>query len=152
MGLDTPSENSIGAKNCFVRTNIDIIDEQHKKIDELFKKLLELKNTKVDFEVVSTVLDEFAGYLSFHFETEENLMRSAGVNDIDMHMLEHDLFMNKLDEFRKMGGAKNQFLDNLNYELTLTFLRNWLTVHTQKFDLLYIEPLQRYLAIFNADA
>jgi len=52
--------------------------------------LLELKISKVDFEVVLMILDWLDEHMNSHFETEENLMRSAGVYDIEKHIHRHD--------------------------------------------------------------
>jgi len=126
-------------------THIEIIDAQHKKINEHFQKLLELKNSNVDFEVVSMLLDELAEYMNAHFETEENYMRKAGVSEIEKHIQQHEIFKTKFQEFRKTNEVKSLFLNNLNYELSVNFLRTGIFIHTHKFDLLYIKSVQQYL-------
>jgi len=146
MNSNTPAKNRIGTSAGLLLTSIEIIDVQHLYVTELFQNLLELKTTNVEFEVVSNKLDELAEYMNFHFNTEENLMRCAGVDGLEQHIQHHDLFRNKFDEFRKLIKTQNQFLKKLNFELLLTFLRNWFVAHTRKFDLLYIVSVQQYLS------
>lgn len=145
MNSNTHVENSAEASNELPLTNIGIIDIQHKKITELFQKLLELKISKVDFEAASIILDELDEHMNSHFATEEKLMRSAGVNDIEKHIHQHDFFRTKFREFRERNEIKSDFLNNLNYELSINFLKRWIFSHTNKFDLLYIESIKQYI-------
>lgn len=146
MTSNTHADKSAGEQNDHLLTNIDIIDAQHKKIIELVHKLQELKTIKIDFTVVMTVLNELYEYVNFHFETEENLMRSAGVTDIENHVQQHDFFRSKLNEFREKKRTKSDFLNNLDYELMLRFLRDWLIMHTYILGSLYIIPVAAHIA------
>lgn len=146
MNLNSTPKNSVGVLSDLSLTNIDIIDVQHKKIIELLQKLEELKGITIDFEAVSIVLNELDEYMNFHFETEENLMKCVSLGNIEKHIQQHDFFRVKLSEFKKKNGAKGMYLNRLNYELLLTFLRKWLFLHYQEFDSLYIIPVQQYLA------
>jgi hemerythrin-like metal-binding protein len=151
MDSNTHVEKSAEALNELLITNIDIIDTQHKKITELLQKLLELKIHKVDFGAASVILNELDEHMNLHFETEENLMKYAGVNDIEKHIRQHDFFRVEFREFRDKAETKSDFLNNINYELAVSFLRNWLFAHTNKFDLLYIDSVQQHIvAIENA--
>lgn len=151
MNSNTIPKNKNGKQNNLLQTNIDIIDAQHKEIIELFDKLNEQKAGNVDFVAVSNILVELYSCINFHFETEENLMTSAGVTDTEKHVQQHDFFRSKLDEFRKMNVTKSQFLNTLNFELFLSFLRNWLITHFYKFDSEYVIPVAAHIAATEAE-
>ena len=65
------------------------LDEQHKKIVKMLNKLIEMKDTRVDSEIISNTLIEMKKYASEHFETEEKLMNEYNYPDYLLHKKQH---------------------------------------------------------------
>ncbi|MDM8161853.1 hemerythrin family protein [Labilibaculum sp. K2S] len=125
--------------------SIEIIDEQHSKINELFDKMVEVSEHK-NYKSRLVIFDELDEYLKYHFETEENLMRSAGTIDIEKHIQQHDFFRNRLIEIRKLDQYNSKYLTDLSVNLRVSLLRKWITSHFRDFDSLYVDSVKQYLA------
>ncbi len=127
--------------DTFFLFNIEIIDKQHKKLFQLFDLIIELNTTSGDFESISKIIDELDEYADYHFETEEDLMKKAGIIETDIHLQQHAFFKNQVEEFRKMYVYHNQSLA----DLMIVFLKKWFLVHIYDVDRQYVKPVKQYL-------
>lgn len=109
-------------------TGLDDVDEQHQYLVGIINKYAELiSENGLKQEDVKTALVELSDYAEFHFEQEEALMASIGVDErhVGFHIKLHRNFMG---DIRSMQGLID-FDDQNSSELLLDFLIHWLAYH-----------------------
>ncbi len=107
------------------------------QIDWHHRYLFSLLNTAYENFVRSTpdgdlsrFLNEFIDYIIYHFSAEEELMQEKRYPDLQIHQLQHDMFLQRIE------GMKEEYLGgrgSLAMEI-LCFLANWLITHIPKSD------------------
>jgi len=140
----TKTNKQKGAKywdDTFFFFDIETIDNQHKKLFELFDLIIELNAKNDDSESISKIIDELNDYADYHFRTEEDLMAKAKTKDTEMHLQQHAFFKNQMKEFRRMYAYQNQSLT----DLMIVFLRKWFLMHIYDADYQYIKSVKRHL-------
>jgi hemerythrin len=120
--------------------NIDVIDNQHKKFFELFDLILALNKSK-DAVELSSVINELQDYAQYHFETEETLMQNADSENFELHIIQHQFFINKINEFTIAQNYNNPVLTTQ----IVVFMRKWLLMHITETDKRYVESVQSFL-------
>ena len=120
--------------------NIDVIDNQHKKFFELFDLILALNKSKAAVEL-SSVINELQDYAQYHFETEETLMQNADSENFVLHIIQHQFFINKINEFTIAQNYNNPVLTTQ----IVVFMRKWLLMHITETDKRYVESVQSFL-------
>ena len=123
--------------------NIMIIDEQHKRFIGIYNSIVRLSEDKenCDCDKIKSILDDLYDYLRYHFRTEERLMIMAKYQDIEKHIKEHIVYINKVDEFMHALRYKNpNLLDNM-----LAFTKKWFLSHILQTDAKYIDTLKAFL-------
>jgi hemerythrin len=120
--------------------NIDVIDNQHKKFFELFDLILALNKSK-DAVKLSSVINELQDYAQYHFETEETLMQNADSENFELHIIQHQFFINKINEFTIAQNYNNPVLTTQ----IVVFMRKWLLMHITETDKRYVESVQSFL-------
>lgn len=120
--------------------NIDVIDNQHKKFFELFDFILALNKSK-DAVELSLVINELQDYAQYHFETEETLMHNADSENFELHIIQHQFFINKINEFTIAQNYNNPVLTTQ----IVVFMRKWLLMHITETDKKYVESVQSFL-------
>ncbi len=120
--------------------NIDVIDNQHKKFFELFDLILALNKSK-DAVELSSVINELQDYARYHFETEETLMQNADSESFELHIIQHQFFINKINEFTIAQNYNNPVLTTQ----IVVFMRKWLLMHITETDKKYVESVQSFL-------
>ena len=120
--------------------NIDVIDNQHKKFFELFDLILALNKSK-DAVKLSSVINELQDYAQYHFETEETLMQNADSENFELHIIQHQFFINKINEFTIAQNYNNPVLTTQ----IVVFMRKWLLMHITETDKKYVESVQSFL-------
>jgi len=120
--------------------NIDVIDNQHKKFFELFDLILALNKSK-DAVKLSSVINELQDYARYHFETEETLMQNADSESFELHIIQHQFFINKINEFTIAQNYNNPVLTTQ----IVVFMRKWLLMHITETDKKYVESVQSFL-------
>jgi hemerythrin len=120
--------------------NIDVIDNQHKKFFELFDLILALNKSK-DAVELSSVINELQDYAQYHFETEETLMQNADSENFELHIIQHQFFINKINEFTIAQNYNNPVLTTQ----IVVFMRKWLLMHITETDKKYVESVQSFL-------
>ncbi|MEN2998879.1 MAG: hemerythrin family protein [Brevinematia bacterium] len=120
-----------------LKTGIEIVDEQHKKlidaINNFLDKLLD-SNAKVIFSEVEKVFDFMAEYSVFHFQTEEKMMEENSCPTLNLHKSQHQFFImeaNKLKFDLKTKGLTPELLSKVQY-LLLDWVKNHITEMDKK--------------------
>jgi hemerythrin len=127
--------------DTFFFFDIETIDNQHKKLFELFDLIIELNAKNDDSDSIAKIIDELNDYADYHFKTEEDLMEKAKTKDIEMHFQQHAFFKNQMKEFRRMYAYQNQSLT----DLMIVFLRKWFLIHIYDVDYQYVKVVKQHL-------
>lgn len=108
------------------------IDEQHKGFFDLFDKYEELHNNSVDEDAEKyELIIKLEHYLEDHFITEESIMSYINYPEIKEHIDEHQLFFNRLREFK----IKYQHNNTELFNSILLFMKRWLLTHIPMYDI-----------------
>ena len=110
--------------------NIEVIDEQHKKLFEVLGNLFDGMGKKRDKEFLGAIIGELVQYAAEHFATEEIFMRQYDFPGYVQHKKEHEAFKDKVAAFQKSfeTGKATLSLEVIN------FLTGWLDHHILKVD------------------
>jgi hemerythrin len=115
------------------------VDSQHKQLVSLINKLHEAMLGGQGQAVLGQVAAELVAYTRLHFTHEEQLLRTAGYQDLPAHHAVHDKLTAEVAAF-------NQRLQGKQTVLTMdmmAFLRTWLTDHIMQTDQKYASTLVR---------
>ena len=110
--------------------NNDVIDNQHKKLFDIFNNLFDTCVGGDKEKLSAAVVDELVLYSDYHFKTEEQYMKDIRYDDIDRHIKLHDTFRQKVIEFKR---NKQLGEHELCHELLL-YLSKWLMHHVMEED------------------
>jgi len=108
---------------------VPAIDEQHRKLFEIANRAYSvLKNElPVDkYDQIVNIFDELKDYTIYHFSFEENYMKSIGYRRFLSHKVQHDDFIQKINEtdLNKLDENQEQYLID-----TLEFVVDWIEKH-----------------------
>ncbi len=109
-------------------TGIDHVDSQHRfLVDAVNEFGALLVADEISFAAIRELLAKMADYAVFHFTTEEEMMRKAGIDPAHLshHVEEHSRF---IDEVNRLGGALRPDLPEVGSTF-LEFLVDWLSYH-----------------------
>ena len=116
------------------------IDNQHK---ELIKRInaihLALDNQLTDDEIYR-IIDFLNGYIMFHFDDEEKLMKKHAYPGAIYHKREHNKLTKDVKNYRKQLDEKG--LSRAYLAQMQAFLINWLINHIKKTDTLLASFLE----------
>ncbi len=115
------------------------IDQQHQKLIELINNLHEAMLQKQTKQVISKILDELAAYTVYHFKNEERYMEQFKYSGLVSHKIEHESFVNKVEEFQKNYEAGKL---GLSMEI-MAFLKDWVSNHIMGTDKKYSETFHQ---------
>ena len=121
---------------------IPMIDNQHKKLFVILDNL-ETLNQKQEKSEMHSLINELQNYVIYHFKTEEDLMVKSQSPNIDLHVMEHELFRKKVEEFHHSYYNNNEELLN---EM-ISFMRKWLIIHISGTDAEYADSIKDTLGI-----
>ena len=121
--------------------DISMIDNQHVKFFVLFDKLQELNNVENSNDRIYEVIQELEKYTHNHFATEEALMRKAQAPDYELHVVQHKVFIAKIEDFKIAYNYNNSAL----LEQMTIFMRKWFLMHISEIDRKYVDPVKKYL-------
>lgn len=113
--------------------NIEVIDEQHKKIIDVLGKLFDEMGKKKSPEVLKEILGQMVRYAEEHFASEEIFMRQYAFPGYEEHRKEHDAFRAKVAAFQKDFAAGKE---SLSVDV-IRFLSDWLDHHIMEVDKKY---------------
>lgn len=111
-------------------TDVQIIDDQHKKLIDLINKLNDAMNAGHGKEALKAVLTELVDYTVYHFGTEEKLMGQHKYADSTAHLGEHKKLVQDVSAFKTKFEAGNAMIST---EI-MNFLRDWLSKHIMQTD------------------
>ncbi|MGI6548690.1 MAG: bacteriohemerythrin [Syntrophomonadales bacterium] len=108
---------------------VPAIDEQHQKLFEIANRAyLVLKNELLvdKYDQSVAIFDELKNYTVYHFSFEENYMKSIGYRRFLSHKVQHDDFIQKINEtdLDKIDENQEQYLID-----TLEFVVDWIEKH-----------------------
>ena len=121
---------------------IPMIDNQHKNFFVILDNL-ETLNQKQEKSEMHSLINELQNYVIYHFQTEEDLMVKSQSPNIDLHVMEHELFRKKVEEFHHSYYNNNEELLN---EM-ISFMRKWLIIHISGTDAEYADSIKDTLGI-----
>ena len=121
---------------------IPMIDNQHKNFFVILDNL-ETLNQKQEKSEMHSLINELQNYVIYHFKTEEDLMVKSQSPNIDLHIMEHELFRKKVEEFHRSYYNNNAELLN---EM-ISFMRKWLLIHISGTDAEYADSIKSTLGI-----
>ena len=110
---------------------IDMIDQEHKQLFDYASEAYELLQeefTPDKYDHIDAILQMLRDYTAKHFADEEAYMESIQYKKIFTQKIQHQEFINKLDEFidqheKDEENQDEQIMDILNY------LTDWLINH-----------------------
>jgi hemerythrin-like metal-binding protein len=141
--MNSTNENVPSSWNNSYSLNIPMIDKQHINFFRMFDKLLLLNQAfKINNEEIKELIDELDKYTHVHFKTEEELMRKANASDYEQHLIQHGIFINKVEEFKTAYNYGNSVL----LDQMVAFMRKWFLMHISEVDSKYAETVQHYMA------
>ncbi|HEY5535507.1 MAG TPA: hemerythrin family protein [Ignavibacteria bacterium] len=112
------------------------IDTEHEKLFEIGERAYQLLINKYDmdkYDKIVEVIEELKEYTVYHFNAEEEYMKSINYKRLFTQKIDHAFFINKIDEVNLNKVDENQ--DEAIMGI-LTFLNEWLVNHILEKDLL----------------
>ncbi len=110
---------------------IDMIDEEHAQLfkyaDEVYE-LLHDEFTPDKYDKIDMILEKLRDYTVKHFTDEENYMESIQYKKIFTQKVQHQEFINKLDEFMENHNKEIEDQDEQIMGI-LKYLTEWLVNH-----------------------
>lgn len=88
------------------------IDAQHKNLIDLANQLLEMTTMQATKEEILFMLDKLIQHTSQHFAYEEHVLRKLNYDQIEDHMIKHQLLI------EKALGLRKDFLEDKGYMST----------------------------------
>ncbi|MBT3204818.1 MAG: bacteriohemerythrin [Gammaproteobacteria bacterium] len=127
-------QTSIDLSNFIARDDtflvgIDSIDDDHRKLMNIFERVNQLKESGVEQDVLKSILSELEDYTRYHFRREETVMKTCDYPDFYNHLQVHQLLIKQLVE-KKRHLQQN----SLTAQELATFLTSWLVDHIQTMD------------------
>lgn len=77
---------------------VKLVDDEHKLLLSIFNDLVNALRTDRPLSVAKRVVEELAGYATYHFAHEEELMRAFRYPELESHHREHDKLTGRLME------------------------------------------------------
>ena len=120
--------------------NIPEIDSQHNGFFELWDKELKLIDASNEDQLVF-IIEKMENYIKDHFTAEENLLFKSGYIDLENHIIQHQFFIQKINEMKLELNYKNALL----FEKIALFMKKWFLSHIMQFDKKYQETVLSYI-------
>lgn len=121
---------------------IEKIDSEHRHLISIFNRMSEKAEQKESTDFVK-IMDELEEYGNDHFANEETLMKKANFTEIDEHVIQHQIFRQKINDFK----TSIQFGSSTLEVEIVTFLRKWLLKHIMECDAKYVPSIKEYLSL-----
>ena len=115
-------------------TGIDFIDEEHAKLFEIANRAYDLLTNQFvtdKYDAIVAVLQELRDYTKYHFNHEEEYMKSINYSKRFSQLHQHTQFINKLESYNLKEIDVNQQEGLLEI---LDFLALWLQGHIKGMD------------------
>ena len=112
---------------------VKLLDEQHKRILDMYNLLISDSEATVRSETISELLDRLTKYAAEHFQTEERLLEEYGYPDLARHKVEHKEYRIRVVELCQSATIHEE---SVPAEL-LKFMRDWWMNHILNTDMKY---------------
>ncbi len=126
-----------------LNTGIEVIDHQHRCIVEMLNRLQAAQRDSAR-PALAEVIDSLIAYTLSHFAFEEQLMEEAGYAFSRAHKRVHEIFGQRVADYRQRFQAGEDICDELR-----ALLGRWLFNHFRSDDQAYAESVKQHLARFN---
>lgn len=113
-----------------LKTNIRIIDEQHKELFDIIKKI---KMTSDDREGLKVVLNELIEYTKYHFKTEEEFCKKFDMELYERQKRYHSWVKQILEQYVELID-EDVVMTELKEEVS-ELIEKWLKNHILKDDM-----------------
>lgn len=113
---------------------VEILDDDHKKLLDMFNRLLKSGVATKDRDDLTGMLSGLRDYTNVHFTREEELMERQGYPDLDAHKAAHRYFVDEVQKLYQDYDESNTMM--LRIDLIL-LLKEWLIEHIQSVDARY---------------
>jgi hemerythrin len=110
---------------------VDEIDEDHRKLVDIFNLLNHAVMDRETPEYLAAVLEELINCTVWHFSHEERLMLKHGYGEMEEHKAEHQALINGARKLQQELLEENKVVA----EEEIVFLERWLTEHILTFDM-----------------
>jgi hemerythrin len=128
------------------RTDIPIIDEQHRGIVTVINSLHNSIGTRRAAQILLSATEMLLAYTTIHFMTEYDLLKESEYPELDSHNKLHEKLVRDMQKtFYEAKGEKDP-------GIMLQFLKDWWLNHINIEDMKYKEHLGRYLKKQQEDA
>ena len=110
---------------------IEMIDEQHNQLFTYADEAYELLNdefTPDKYDRIDILLEKLYDYMVKHLADEEAYMESIHYNKLFTQKVQHQAFIEKLDEFMESHNKEEENQDEQIMKI-LTYLTEWLVNH-----------------------
>jgi hemerythrin-like metal-binding protein len=115
------------------------LDNEHQFLFSALNDFYEGLRLGAPKESLNELIDNVVKYTRMHFAHEENFMESVGYPELESHRAEHQAFIEKAIEFQQK--FKNGKL-LVSMEVT-GFIKDWITIHILKMDMMYSMYLKK---------
>lgn len=115
------------------------INEEHQLLFDLINEFYNTLTSANKNEQVHELLERLKTYALAHFKNEEALMACYNYPKLELHEIEHRLFLEKINELESRF-SKGKLL--LTFEMT-NYLKEWITHHVDVIDREYSEYIQQ---------
>ena len=115
-----------------LETGIRQIDLQHQELIEIINEFESAHEAGEDARAMNDLLPRLAGYVVFHFATEESMLRGlpGGAEHKALHLEQHKTFTDRFMKLKAMPGKDQR----LEITTMLDYLKQWLVNHIMKTD------------------
>ena len=119
-------------------TGIPIIDEQHRRLFEALDQVQEAVAQGSSRDELQDLVQALLAATREHFRTEEVIMAHHGFPDLLVHIREHEMLLEKLED---LNQRFQQSQDSMALLVT-TFMGGWLRHHISEGDFSYAEYMK----------
>lgn len=125
------------------KCDVSNIDEQHQRLFEIGSRIYYMASLKdgIDhYDEIISVMEELKEYTQYHFDFEEKLLLKNDYPQYEIHKIEHDFFIKKIQRIGKkdLEDQQNEAIMEL-----ISFVADWITSHILKTDFQYKEFLNQ---------
>ena len=115
-------------------TGVERIDSQHHIFFSLIGEFEDARQKKASMQHLHRALQEIISYASFHFISEQNVMKDCGYPELSEHLKLHTYLLNTLNT-----KASEMALGICSPKQVSSFLLDWFTTHVRKDDKKFAE-------------
>ena len=128
-----------------LETNIEVLDQQHKeffRIGRDIEQLLVIRCIGVTQQQLLDIICELREFVSYHFYTEETLMKKAGYEGYEFHANAHAQFFKQVQSIDMPALAKNPYKELKKIK---DMIQDWIFAHQFDNDFQMADAIRRKL-------